>query len=278
MSLFDELRDYAEGEEPRGSGDQGQIDAALESAALRPALPLRTVGVAAAAAVGSAALIYALWPSNPSSTRGQAPPTAAAESTGSQPIDAALAPDGATLRDGVDVVPVVEADPAPEPAPPTEPDSGVEASPETPKLADPAAPAEKSTPPLNALLERAQAQRAAREHTRARATYRLAIRSYPKEKAAKRALVALGDLELNRLDDSKAALRSYERYIAHGADPVLIQEARYGRIRALRRLGRDGKEREAIEDFSSKHPRSPYQKALKRRLQELDTPLADPTL
>lgn len=267
MNLFDELRDYAEGEEPRGQGDDALLDAVLDGAGLAPpasatastGLSARTVAVAAAGVVGTAALVYALWPSGSPAPVPAATPVIVEASTGAE-----LSGEPEASREPA----VVDEQPEPselvlddEPAAARQPDKAV-----------------KSTPPLNALLERAQAQRKAGEHARARATYRLAIRSYPKEKSAKRALVALGDLELNRLGKPKAALASFERYIARGADPVLIQEAAYGRIRALRRLGRGEREQAAIEEFLSEYPRSPYQAALEKRMQELATPLVDPTL
>lgn len=268
MNLLDELREYAEGEEPRSGGDQAQIDGAVESAALRPGFPLRTVATAAAA-VGSAALIYALWPSSPTAPQTAAPSSAVAGSAEPEVVIEQTPPP----RSDRIVAPGPELEPKPEPEAESE-----QASEELDDAKTSAPTRAKQVPTLNALLERAQAQRAAREHSQARATYRLAIRSYPNDNAAKRAWVALGDLELNRLDNAKAALKSYDRYIASGADPVLIQEAGYGRIRALRRLGRGEKESTAISEFMSQHPRSPYQAALERRQRELDTPLADPTL
>lgn len=267
MNLFDELRDYAEGEEPRGQGDDALLDAVLDGAGLAPpvsatasaGLSTRAAAAAVAGVVGTAALVYALWPS------GSPAPTPPATPAVVEVATEAELPDEPSPSEEPAVV-----DAPPEPtAPPLDEDPGAAPQPE---------PVAKSTPPLNTLLERAQAHRKAGEHARARATYRLAIRSYPKEKAAKRALVALGDLELNRLGNAKAALASFERYIAKGADPVLIQEAAYGRIRALRRLGRDDREQTAIEEFLAEYPRSPYQAALKKRMQELDTPLVDPTL
>jgi tetratricopeptide (TPR) repeat protein len=133
-------------------------------------------------------------------------------------------------------------------------------------------PSDTATPsraiPLSAdeLLSRAREQRAAGRYGEAAGTYRRLLSLYPRSDQARAALVSLGELELSQLGNADSALASFDAYLRGGG--ALAQEARYGRIRALRKLGRLGDERSAIEAFLRDYPRSVQATALRARLLE----------
>ena len=118
-----------------------------------------------------------------------------------------------------------------------------------------------------ALLERAQAARGARNMREAAALYRKLLARHPKSTEASVAWLSLAELELDSLDDPAAALRAYDNYLRRGGP--LAREARFHRIRALRKLGDTKKEAAAIEDFLSRHPQSVYAPALRKRQRAL---------
>jgi len=95
--------------------------------------------------------------------------------------------------------------------------------------------------------------------------YRSLRRLHPKSPEAHTVLVSLGQLELDRLGDPRRALSLLDRYLAKGGG-VLAEEARYTRIRALRRLGHAPAEQDAIRLFLAAHPKSFHRKVLERRL------------
>lgn len=132
---------------------------------------------------------------------------------------------------------------------------------------DVSAPA-RSTPPLSAneLLARARELRAKGRYAEAAATYRKLLALHPRSDQARAAVVSLGELQLSQLGKPEAALSSFDTYLKSGG--ALAQEARYGRIRALRKLGRLGDERSAIEAFLRDYPRSVQAAALRSRLSE----------
>jgi predicted TPR repeat methyltransferase len=136
--------------------------------------------------------------------------------------------------------------------------------PEVPQVADVGTKAR--VPVVRELLERALAQRTAGQVDAAARTYRELIRLHPRSSAARTALVSLGQLEL--ASNPAAALRSFESYLASGKG-VLREEASYGRVRALRRLGRNVAERKAIEIYLIDHPDGMYAAQVRSRLAEL---------
>jgi tetratricopeptide (TPR) repeat protein len=122
--------------------------------------------------------------------------------------------------------------------------------------------------PLSAdeLLSRARGHRAGGRYADAASTYRKLLASYPRSDQARAALVSLGELELTQLGNADAALASFDAYLRAGG--ALSQEARYGRIRALRKLARRSEEKAAIEAFLLDYPRSVQAAALRARLAE----------
>lgn len=84
------------------------------------------------------------------------------------------------------------------------------------------------------------------------------------------ALVPYGEIQLARLGDASSALASFERYLA-GRGPLSV-EAAYGRLRALRALGRTAEERAALEAFVSAYPDFTATPSLRERARLLGTP------
>lgn len=92
--------------------------------------------------------------------------------------------------------------------------------------------------------------------------YKRLLARYPGSVEARVALVSLGQLSLGG-GDAAGALAYFDRYLA-GSGP-LGMEARYGRIQALRRLGRTGDELAAIDDFLARYPDSVHAPRLRAR-------------
>jgi len=119
-----------------------------------------------------------------------------------------------------------------------------------------------------ALLEQARQLRAAGRFNEAVQVYRRLESVYHGSREAITALVSLGDLQLSRLHDSNGALQAFDAYLASG-DKLLWREAQYGRIQALRSLGRRDDERKAIEVLLKRYPTGVQKDPLRARLQEL---------
>lgn len=98
----------------------------------------------------------------------------------------------------------------------------------------------------------------------AAASYRRLRQLHPGSAEAHTVLVALGQLQLDRLGDPRAASRSFSAYLAGGG--ALSQEAHYGKIRALRALGARPEERAAIEQYLARHPSGEDAPSLRKRL------------
>jgi hypothetical protein len=121
-----------------------------------------------------------------------------------------------------------------------------------------------SLPRASELLARARSLRAAGRSTEAVSAYRRLLSAYPRSDEARASLVSLGELLLSELADPASALRSFDSYLK--APGALTPEARYGRIRALGRLGRHAAEQAAIEQFVHDYPRSVQATSLKAKL------------
>ena len=96
----------------------------------------------------------------------------------------------------------------------------------------------------------------------AAALYRRLLKAYPRSPSAGPGWVALGQVELAR-GRASAALDAFDRYLERGGP--LAEEAAYGRIEALGKLGRTKAERAAIDRFLAKYPGSSYAAKLQRR-------------
>lgn len=123
-----------------------------------------------------------------------------------------------------------------------------------------------------ALLAKAQTRRTARDWAGAAQAYRALIRRYPDRPEARTALVSLGFLLLDHLDEPTRALAAFGRYLRGNRSGPLAREAAWGHIRALRALGRTSEERRALEDFLRRYPRSVQKERIRTRLRQLATP------
>jgi hypothetical protein len=147
-----------------------------------------------------------------------------------------------------------------------DPDASAPAPPTSAAAEEPASPAAQSA--AGEMLERARQLRAQGQYRAAAEAYRKLQTEHPKSAEARAGLVSLGDLSLSKLGDPAGALRAFDAYLDSGGG-VLAEEARIGRIRSLRTLGRKGDERTAIETFLQSHPRSVHVQGLEKRLQAL---------
>jgi ferric-dicitrate binding protein FerR (iron transport regulator) len=132
-----------------------------------------------------------------------------------------------------------------------------------PRAADPGARA-----PVRDLLGRARALRTQGAFREAAEAYRAAYASDPRGAEGRTALVALGGLLLSELNDPAGALAAFDGYLSERKG-ALAQEAEFGRIRALRALGRYDAEKAAIQSFLGAHPEGPDAQVLRRRLESM---------
>ena len=140
-----------------------------------------------------------------------------------------------------------------------------------PRVTAPAVP-----PAARDLIARARERRAARDWRGAAKAYRLLLRRHGRSAEARAARVALGLLLLHQLGDPRGALRLFNAYLASTRSGPLAQEAAYGRIRALRHLGRRNQERQALRDFLHFYPGALQEPFVKARLRRLTTPAPGP--
>jgi hypothetical protein len=131
-----------------------------------------------------------------------------------------------------------------------------------------AAVAERSA---SEILDDARRLRTASRWTEAAAAYRELLQRHPASGEANAVLVSLGELELDRLGEPGLALGRFEQYL-NLPGGSLAQEAKLGRIRALRALGRAGEEATAIDAFLAEYPGSLDAPALRARRARLGTP------
>lgn len=121
------------------------------------------------------------------------------------------------------------------------------------------------------LLNEARTRRSRGEHTTAASLYQRAHAAEPTSALGCAALVALGELQLVELRKPEAALKSFDQYL-RSRDQALVIEARLGRIRALRQLGKSQEERQAITLFLQQHPSSVGVAGLRQRLRDIGGP------
>jgi tetratricopeptide (TPR) repeat protein len=112
------------------------------------------------------------------------------------------------------------------------------------------------------LVTRARARRHAGDIAGAIASYERLVEDFPRASAARTAMVTLGQLHLDA-GRAKLALKWFDRYLASGG--ALAEDAHYGRIRALRALGRTAAEERAIASFLAEYPSGSYAERLRAR-------------
>jgi hypothetical protein len=116
------------------------------------------------------------------------------------------------------------------------------------------------------LLAAAREHRSRGDADRAIAAYRDLFARHATSPEAHAALVPFGEIELGR-SDARAALDAFDAYLTTGG--ALEEEARFGRIRALRMLGRAAEERSAIEIMIERFPSGALSTSLHDRLRAL---------
>jgi len=121
-----------------------------------------------------------------------------------------------------------------------------------------AQPAEPSGAPE--LLSRARAARADGQYADAARSYSLLVSRYPASAEGRAALIGLAELRLTKLGDPAGALALYDRYLAGGGN--LAQEAHYGKIQALKVLGRRDAAQRETGAFLARYPGSTYAASL----------------
>lgn len=130
-------------------------------------------------------------------------------------------------------------------------------------------PTPTPAPTAKDLAQRARKQRTARNWRGAASTFAELIRRYPRSGWARTARVSLGLIQLDRLGNARGALAQFDAYLASTRVGALAQEASYGRIRSLRRLGRRSAEIRALTAFMRLYPRAIQVTNVRRRLQKL---------
>jgi tetratricopeptide (TPR) repeat protein len=119
------------------------------------------------------------------------------------------------------------------------------------------------------MLENAQSHRKDRNWQGAAEAYEQLIDKFPTSAEARTARVPLGMIELNHLGSPEQALACFEKYLDTPLSGALAQEAAYGRIKALRALGRTEEEMRFIKTFLVEYPLSLRIPELLRRLEAL---------
>ncbi|MBN1773408.1 MAG: FecR domain-containing protein [Deltaproteobacteria bacterium] len=118
-------------------------------------------------------------------------------------------------------------------------------------------------------LAAARRLRLAQDWLGAVSVYGELIAAFPSSAESRIALVTLGQIRLEHLRDAEAALQAFEEYLA-GPATDLAEEAAWGRARALRELGREAEEGEALRVFLARHPASLWTQEAQVRLSELE--------
>ncbi|HEY6727194.1 MAG TPA: PEGA domain-containing protein [Polyangiaceae bacterium] len=135
--------------------------------------------------------------------------------------------------------------------------------------AAPAAPAMVVVPSAQDLLKRARTLVGHGDWQGAAAAYQRLRSAHPQSPESHTVLVALGQLQLDRLGQPRQALRSFDAYLKAGGGG-LAREARFSSIRAQRALGDRHAEARAIRGYLRQYPQGVDAARLTRRLTELE--------
>ena len=108
----------------------------------------------------------------------------------------------------------------------------------------------------------AQVLRARGAYDECAQVYRRLWSEFPGSEESKVSMISLGELELGKRNHPAAALEAFGAYLRLGGP--LDREARYGRIRALRAVGRDGEADAESATFLRDYPTSIQSATLRR--------------
>ncbi|MDY0001964.1 MAG: FecR domain-containing protein, partial [Polyangia bacterium] len=131
-------------------------------------------------------------------------------------------------------------------------------------------PVRPEPPEAQALLLEARQRRTARDWRGAVKAYSALLRHHGGSAEAPAARVALGLLLLEKKGDAHGALALFDAYLALTRRGPLAQEAAYGRVRALQRVGRKAEKRAALKDFLHYYPGALQEPLVKERLGSLE--------
>jgi TolA-binding protein len=120
-----------------------------------------------------------------------------------------------------------------------------------------------AAPSAAELLARAQQARSAGDYGTAIGHYQQLMRFYPRSSEGQLAQLSLAQLYLAQ-GNAAAALQGFEAYGRSGG--ALTQEAQYGKIQALRSLGRTAEAEAEIRRFLARYPKSLQAATLRRQL------------
>ena len=102
------------------------------------------------------------------------------------------------------------------------------------------------------------------------ASYRALFEHHAASREAHAARIPFGELLLSSPGEEAHALAAFERYLDRGG--ALSEEASFGRLRALRALGRSEQERAALSGFARDYPASPLLPSVRARMRALGPP------
>lgn len=119
-----------------------------------------------------------------------------------------------------------------------------------------------TSPSPSHLLAMAQALRARGAYDECAQVYRRLWFEFSGSEESKVSMISLGELELGKRNHPAAALEAFGAYLRLGGS--LEREARYGRIRALRAVGRDGEADAESASFLRDYPTSIQSATLRR--------------
>ena len=127
----------------------------------------------------------------------------------------------------------------------------------------------KSSDGSSQLLSMALKQRMEGKWKKAAKTYEELIRTYPASGEAKSALISLGKLQLDKLNQPRAALRRFDQYLSLHGGP-LSREALFGKASAFRAIGFTDKEKETLQLFLKQYPEALEAPSAKKRLKKIE--------
>lgn len=262
LDFYASLAEHAVRDAAPDPADDALVEAALA------AVPVTESGIAtarlglvsAAVAVAAVALLWAAWPEQ-TVLRG-------VERSWSSEAQDVLEEVSRQHAQAETLRPKSQPVHALEPTPPIEPEPAVvEPAVVEPEVVEPAGQARRSPsrPRADAatLVATARAARGDGRLGDAEKSYGELLRRFPKSAEARAGRVALAQIKLGR-GKAKAALRLFSA-AAKGGGP-LAEEAAWGRIQALDRLGRKDALRKAVDRFVADYPTSVYRARAQGRL------------
>jgi len=136
--------------------------------------------------------------------------------------------------------------------------TAVHASTATEANTTPVAAAEPTVEPAVWLFRAASRARSEGRVHEAAALYAALQRDYAGSEVEVVTRVAFGRLALGQLNDPQRALAAFDSYLDARPEGALAEEARGGRVSALRKLGRDTEARDAAQKLRTLHPHTLY--------------------